>query len=1246
MLRKITFVLATMLFSCLSLMAENGLRVKFVSLKEARELIVEQDDFTKNLSQFDIDSRVGKTGATLDELQQLRQESCREWTASQKDSVLRCIEIIECNLSAKGLALPPLDEILIVKTSTQEEGQAGAYTRGNTIYLGERFLESITLADSTVQKPMATAMLSNVIAHEIFHVLTRQNSRFKSMMYSTLGFSLMPDPMTLPDDVQSIHISNPDIDSHEAYAEFTINGQKRNCIMTLVTDKPYEGGSLFGYIKPVLIPLGDTFVPDVTDGKTVMVNINDVPDFNDRMGLNTGYVIDPEECLADNFYMAINGFTPTAEMPELPNPEIIEKILEVIKTSNAPLWTMVGDGTAANPYQIGTAEDLLHFAQLVNSETDRDKRMHNFNAVLTADIDLSEVCGPEKGNWTPIGSTQDKEMWYHGTIHGKGHTISNLYYHSNDTVEAVGLLGFCTYVTIDSLSLQNVDIVAPRAHYAAAVAGFCSNEFYYRTKMTHVAVSGCIEGGLYAAGFGNYALYLIDSENYATIKATNAGGLGGFTMGSTVQSCINHGTVMGSKLLGGIVSEVADDQDERYIHVYDCCNYGKLMALEGAKAEEVIAGGIVGQSLGTYNYITNVLSAGSFDIPEASLVGMVAGSLSTLYQFDQIGAIIYDATTNRSAGSTSGFVGLVGTGLNESFAKYAEFPLSSEQIHSGLAAILLNHFGENPGSWGQAIGTDDVPRPGGPKVYPVGDDVEIGCNGKFFSVASSYNNTDSGYKLRVGVHSFVDTECEYCHMVKIDGNGTQENPFQISNAKELLWYSDYVNGHTDVISNDSASAVLIADIDLAEVCGPEKGNWHPISSDGINKYNFNLHFNGQGHTISNLYYSDEDIDWMDYIDYVGLFGTLYGNSVIENLRFRNVQISGRESSRAGAVCAENHATIRNVVVESGNISCDRFAGGIAGRNDKCIEWCENHASLKGKCVAGIAGSHDEGIIQCCSNYGTISDNPEGFYDSGVGGIVGYSYRASNIYNCANYGKLIAVNNDECYVGGIKANGMNTSVVNCLSVGEMEVGIPQPYGAAGMIMGDPWFWDKSHSGMYVYNNERKYQVINYDYKVISEHEVPAWYPTGYRPSFPDCYLLPQTTDELKSGMAAVLLDYCADYVLGDTHYGGYNADKIERIVPQWGQTIGTDTAPLLNGPKVYPLDADLVINSQGEIVSAPTAYSNTDHGFKVVMKEDDPSGINGLSTEAKRNITKRLLNGNIIIEHNGKAYSVSGQELNQ
>lgn len=113
-----------------------------------------------------------------------------------------------------------------------------------------------------------------------------------------------------------------------------------------------------------------------------------------------------------------------------------------------------GDGTADSPYLIKEAKDLVTLAQVVNS----DFEYYNAQTVhyqLAANIDLSSICGEEKGNWTPIGYDAD----FCAQFDGNGHTVSNLYYNSNEY--GIGLFG----VLENGASIRNL-----------TVAGFVSAE--------------------------------------------------------------------------------------------------------------------------------------------------------------------------------------------------------------------------------------------------------------------------------------------------------------------------------------------------------------------------------------------------------------------------------------------------------------------------------------------------------------------------------------------------------------------------------------------------------------------------------------------------------------------------------------------------------------------------------------------------------------------------------------------------
>ena len=104
-----------------------------------------------------------------------------------------------------------------------------------------------------------------------------------------------------------------------------------------------------------------------------------------------------------------------------------------------------------NGVEIASAKDLLAFRDRVNAGED------SLNAVLTADIDLSGVCGEGVGDWVSIGITDGEPVIYEGTFDGGGYTISGLY--GTDHDRTVGLFsGLGSDSTVRGLTMAELFI--------------------------------------------------------------------------------------------------------------------------------------------------------------------------------------------------------------------------------------------------------------------------------------------------------------------------------------------------------------------------------------------------------------------------------------------------------------------------------------------------------------------------------------------------------------------------------------------------------------------------------------------------------------------------------------------------------------------------------------------------------------------------------------------------------------------
>ena len=237
------------------------------------------------------------------------------------------------------------------------------------------------------------------------------------------------------------------------------------------------------------------------------------------------------------------------------------------------------------------------------------------------------------------------------------------------------------------------------------------------------------------------------------------------------------------------------------------------------------------------------------------------------------------------------------------------------------------------------------------------------------------------------------------------GEGTEANPYQISDYSELYWFAEQVNA-----GNTTACAELTDDIYVS-------GEWTPIGSSP-----YTGTFDGQGHTISGLrFYSDKSGS--------GPFGFFRGtetNSVIRNVGIVNSSFNGWQE--IGGVCGRNNGTIENCYF-TGTVSGRQNVGGVCGRNNGTIKNCYNNGSVS--CCSngdinmygGVCGENN-GTIENCYNTGTVS----GF--DVVGGVCGNN--SGTIENCYNTG---TVSGDE-YVGGVCYSN-NGTITGCYNTGAVS-----------------------------------------------------------------------------------------------------------------------------------------------------------------------------------------------------------------
>lgn len=285
---------------------------RFADAGEAADLLLSNRDYYEGLTQNDLNFRMQKLDATLEELEAFAATQTLDFTEAEKAAVDEAMAEIEETCRVRGYTLPLTDGIVFAKTTTEEEGggDVGAYTHGTQIYLGQKVMKYAFSDDEAYARYFRV-----IVAHELFHCLKRNHSDFRSAMYAILGFAVVEADFEFAPDIRERIIANPDVEHHNSYAAFDIGGQMIDCAVIFTTERPFEkpGDRFFGEEVTGLVPIDDL---------GVMYTADDAANFRDVLGKNTDYVIDPEEALADNFaYTIVYG----PDM-EYDSPGIIEAI--------------------------------------------------------------------------------------------------------------------------------------------------------------------------------------------------------------------------------------------------------------------------------------------------------------------------------------------------------------------------------------------------------------------------------------------------------------------------------------------------------------------------------------------------------------------------------------------------------------------------------------------------------------------------------------------------------------------------------------------------------------------------------------------------------------------------------------------------------------------------------------------------------------------------------------------------------
>ena len=90
--------------------------------------------------------------------------------------------------------------------------------------------------------------LKEMIAHELFHVVSNNNPELRNRLYAKLGFIACPE-LQIPNEYQDLYVSNPDTIGKNCYLPLQENGETAKAVSFLYSERPYTGGYFFHYFR-------------------------------------------------------------------------------------------------------------------------------------------------------------------------------------------------------------------------------------------------------------------------------------------------------------------------------------------------------------------------------------------------------------------------------------------------------------------------------------------------------------------------------------------------------------------------------------------------------------------------------------------------------------------------------------------------------------------------------------------------------------------------------------------------------------------------------------------------------------------------------------------------------------------------------------------------------------------------------------------------------------------------------------
>ena len=290
--------------------------IRFASVAEGRAALGADDEWIASTSELQRASMMGiAPPASREAFRAWQAANVIEWPEHEEQRWRHALDAMAPALNALNLPLPR--QILLVNTTGRESADT-PHTRGYAIAIPSASFDAQGFSDV------------EVLAHELYHVVSRHAPDLATRLYGLIGFEPAAE-LEWPAEWLPLRIADADAPHHRHLMRVDAGGEAASVMPVVVASHaPLQPGEVITAVmelRLLRVVRGNPGEPTRAmrrDGEVLWHESQALPDFADKLGQNTDYTIHPEEAMADNFMFLVSG-------RRVPNPALIGRIKALLQ---------------------------------------------------------------------------------------------------------------------------------------------------------------------------------------------------------------------------------------------------------------------------------------------------------------------------------------------------------------------------------------------------------------------------------------------------------------------------------------------------------------------------------------------------------------------------------------------------------------------------------------------------------------------------------------------------------------------------------------------------------------------------------------------------------------------------------------------------------------------------------------------------------------------------------------------------